>query len=224
MHYAGTNAIGVDVLDRRDEAGGAEDVGPGAIVLALHGVDRAIARDLVEGGGRFGREDDPESAHIDSGQLNRDQLETLRAHHIEHGGAIDLVDALQLVALLAMVGIGLAGISRFEGAGDIADAQAIRIERRIPVKWLGRDRHVQAIGTVDAAEYEGAILDRAAHGTDLVEAPAERHRAVTADAPVGGPQAGDAAAGRWRDDAAHGFGADGEADQASGDRSARASR
>ena len=87
---------------------------------------------------RFGREDDPEPAQIGGGQLDRDQLEALRAHHIEHSGAVDLVDALQFLALLAMVGIGFALISGFKGASDIADAQALRIERRVPVEMARR--------------------------------------------------------------------------------------
>ena len=58
-----------------------------------------------------------------------------------------------------------------------------------------------AIRTIDGAEDQGAILHAAAHRTDLVHAPAERHRAVSTDAAESGTQAGDAAAGRWRDDA-----------------------
>ena len=216
------DAIGVDVLDGGNQAGGAEDIGPGAVILTRHAIDRAIARDLVEGGGGFGGENGPEPADIRGRQFDGHEFKAGVAHDIEHGGAVDLVDALQRLALLAMMGAGLAGISRFEGISHVADAQAMRIKRRIPGEGRGRERHVAAIGAVDGAEDQRAIFDRARHRPDLVHAPAEGHGAVAADAAEGGAQAADAAAGAGRDDGTHGLGADGEADQAGGHRCARA--
>ena len=67
-----------------------------------------------------------------------------------------------------------------------------------------------------ALQDEHGVFDAAGHGAEFVERPAEGHGAGAGHAAVGGAQAGDAAAHGGADDAAAGFAADGEADQAGG--------
>src|SRR5205814_825219 len=76
----------------------------------------------------------------------------------------------------------------------------------------------------DGGQDQAAVLRAAAHGAELVERPGEGHGAVAADAAIGGPQAGDAAVSRGRDDRAGGFRTDGEWDQGGGDGGAGTGR
>ena len=67
--------------------------------------------------------------------------------------------------------------------------------------------------TVDRRKHQRGVVHGAADRADLVERPAQRHRARPRDAPEGGAQPGGAAARRRGDDRAQRLGADREADQ-----------
>src|SRR4029077_1212743 len=66
----------------------------------------------------------------------------------------------------------------------------------------------------DGLKDKQCVFDSARHGAELVERPAEGHRASSWDAAEGGTQPGDAATHAGTDDAATGFAADGKAHEA----------
>src|SRR5437764_1268579 len=74
-----------------------------------------------------------------------------------------------------------------ELTGEVADLQARERHPGVPVERRIDDGVVAAVAAVDGVEDDRAVLDAAAHRPDLVHRPAERHRAVTADAAVGRP-------------------------------------
>ena len=80
----------------------------------------------------------------------------------------------------------------------------------------GHAVEVAGVGTGDGVEDEQRVFNEARHGAEFVERPAEGHGAGARDAAVGGAEAGDAAAHGGADDAAAGFAADGEGDEAGG--------
>src|SRR5690606_22011483 len=79
-----TDAVGLDVLDRRDEARLAERARPTAALDLIHA---AAARELVERGRGFGAQDDPERGKREAvRQLEGDELEPEAvAQHVERG-------------------------------------------------------------------------------------------------------------------------------------------
>jgi len=80
------------------------------------------------------------------------------------------------------------------------------------------------LGTLETSPGSGPeiVFDGAGHRAELVERPAERHRAGARDAAIRRPQAGDAAAHAGANDAAAGFAPDGETDEARGGGGTRA--
>ena len=56
-------------------------------------------------------------------------------------------------------------------------------------------RGIEPIGAVDRLHHEATVFDTSAHGTELVHAPRQRHRAMAADPTERGSQTADAAAG-----------------------------
>ncbi len=81
---------------------------------------------------------------------------------------------------------------------------------------LGTAGDVFVVGAGDGVEDEHGVFDAAGHGAEFVEGPAEGHGSGAGDAAEGGAKAGDAAAHGGADDAASGFAADGEGDEAGG--------
>ena len=75
-------------------------------------------------------------------------------------------------------------------------------------------RRVLRVASRDRGHDETAVLRRAAHRAELVERPAERHRAVPAHAAVRRPEAGHARERGGREDGARGLRADREAHEA----------
>jgi hypothetical protein len=83
---------------------------------------------------------------------------------------------------------------------------------------------VGGIGARDRVEDQPAVIGGQRERPELVERPAERHRAVTTHGAVRRTQAGDAAERARREDRSRGFAADCEGDESSGDRGAGTAR
>ena len=101
-------------------------------------------------------------------------------------------------------------------AGEVANAQPFHAGGGIEIETAGDAGNVAGVGTVDRLQHQHGVFDAASHGAELVERPAEGHRAGARHAAVGGPQSGDAAAHGGTDDAASGLTADREGHQAGG--------
>ena len=83
-----------------------------------------------------------------------------------------------------------------------------------PALALGLNVHggkVEIVRALNGIEHQRAVFHRAAHGAGLVHAPAQSHRAVTADASKGGTQPRHTTDGRRRKDRAQCFRANGKA-------------
>src|ERR1019366_3758134 len=61
---------------------------------------------------------------------------------------------------------------------------------RIEVQPAGYARHVASVGAGNGLQYEHGVFDTARHGAELVERPAQRHRAGARHPAIGGPQPG----------------------------------
>ena len=81
-------------------------------------------------------------------------------------------------------------------------------------------RQIAGVGARDRVQHEHRVLHAARHRAELVERPAQRHRAAARHSAERRTQTGDAAAHRWRDDAAAGLAADRESDESRGRRRA----
>ena len=81
----------------------------------------------------------------------------------------------------------------------------------------GHRSAVLRVMTCDGGEDARAIFSAPGHRTDLVHRRRQRHRAVPADAAVGGPQTAHSAVGRRADDGAPRFRADRKRGQTRGD-------
>src|SRR5579863_8317858 len=92
--------------------------------------------------------------------------------------------------------------------GEIADAQALHASAGVEIELAGNAVEVPGVGPGDCLQHQHRVFDAAGHGAELIERPAERHRAGAGDAAVSGTQASDAAAHAGADDAATGFAAD----------------
>ena len=76
---------------------------------------------------------------------------------------------------------------------DISDSEPGKPVVRTPIEWGINNTEIAAVGSFRRFENHCAIFDRAADWSDLIHGPAQAHRAVPADAPVGWAQADDAA-------------------------------
>src|SRR5262245_22172297 len=100
-----------------------------------------------------------------------------------------------------------------EGAFHMTDADAGERQRSVPGERRREAREVLAIGAVQAIEDERAILDAAAHRTELVHRPRKRHGSAARDATEGRAQSGDAVPRRWAGDRPERFTADTETNE-----------
>src|SRR2546426_4971296 len=101
--------------------------------------------------------------------------------------------------------LGYSWLQRFPGVGEPADAQRAGLQFggwRIGESSFvdGQGAAVFQIMSGDGSKDTCAVLRAARHRSDFVHGRSERHGAVTADAPVGRPQAADAAKRRGTDD------------------------
>src|SRR6202035_1730764 len=87
-----------------------------------------------------------------------------------------------------------------------------------------RRRGIRGVTTGDGLENQAAVVRAEGERTELVERPAERHRAVPAHPAVGRPQPGDPAATRGREDGAPRLRSDREGHEPGRDRGAGAAR
>ena len=78
----------------------------------------------------------------------------------------------------------------------------------------GDARKIAGVRPGDGLQNEQRIFDGAGHGAELVERPAESHRAGARHAAISGAQPGDAATHAGADDAAAGLASNREADEA----------
>ena len=109
---------------------------------------------------------------------------------------------------------GLVGaLEAVEGGLQDADFHGVQRAVRLPVEGVGGDGAVEAVGPVNGVQHQGAVLDTAADGADLVHGPTQGHGAVPADAAVGGTQSDRAALRARRNDGAERLGAERETDQ-----------
>ena len=112
--------LGPEVLHGRDVAGGAEAVGPRVGRLTRQVVDAAAPREVVEGRGRLGFQDDAQRVRGEVGQLDRNERRPRVAKDVERGREHRPVLA------------GVVSGRRGELAGHVTDAHASEIENRGP--------------------------------------------------------------------------------------------
>ena len=207
--------LGADVLDGRDEPRRAEDVRPGVRPLLGQLADAAAARQIVERRRRLRVED---HAHRVRGEIRQpDRLE----HHSRPPQGVERRPLhRQLARRRLRPSEQLSERRALELVGHVAHAQRPEVDRRRPGERRVDHRIVAAVGAVDGVEHKRAVLRGAAHRPDLVHRPAERHRAVAADAAVSRAQPGNAACCRRRDDGAQRLGADRKRDQTRSGRGA----
>ncbi len=150
---------------------------------------------FLERGGRLAEQDVLQRGVRPIGQLDLGRDHAEFSDHIERG-AVDV-----------------GGRILFHPGREITDAQAFHRCGCVEVEVTRHARHVARIGSADRAQHEHRVFDAAGHRSELVERPAERHRAGARHATERRTQACDTAAHRRRDDAPAGLAADREADQ-----------
>ncbi len=72
---------------------------------------------------------------------------------------------------LGLAGWGSKGVKGSKAALQIADAQALPVQFGVPVEGCVAGGEVLAVGSVDAAHHDGAVLDGVADGAELVHRP-----------------------------------------------------
>src|SRR6185312_9025070 len=97
-----------------------------------------------------------------------------------------------------------------------AEAGPFRGARGV-AEWRRDGRGIAWVRAGQRAEDQAAVVGGAGQRTELIQGPAEGHRAVAAHPSVGGPQAADAAVAGRRGDRAPGLRANREGDAAGAD-------
>ena len=107
----------------------------------------------------------------------------------------------QLLERRRIIGVGASRLIRVrERCLQITDTQLSNVHRRVPVEGYVLHAQIAIVGSLDGIQHHGAVFHASAHRPDLVEAPAECHHAVPADAAERGPQARDTTNARRLDD------------------------
>src|ERR1051326_8631578 len=105
-----------------------------------------------------------------------------------------------------------------KGRFQITHAQLPDVDPGVPIERNILDGEIQVVRSLDRGQHKSAVFDAAAHGTDFIETPTQRHGAVAADAPERGPQSRYPADTRGLHDRSQGFRADGETNESGGSR------
>ncbi len=188
-------AIGLDEVDGGQEAGLTEGVGPGIRALRSELVESSGQGKFLKSGGGFGEEDDVQRIVGPVRERDFDWSEAELLGRFQ-GSAIDLGGGR-----LVHPGREVAKAETADGGGGV-EVEVTRDAGDVSGIWAG-----------DGVEHEQSVFDRARHGAEFVERPAERHGASSRDAAISWTKAGDAAAHGRAHDAAFGFTADGECDE-----------
>src|SRR5215831_10349752 len=179
-----SDALRLEVFDRRNEAPPAKCVWPCAAVLVLHQFVATTSRQVIESSRRFGRKQKGNIALRITRKLDRYQARTESPEHQQRG----------FVIFLALVLLFL------EIRSQIPDSQPVPFYSGIVTEWNVVQGLIDSVRSLDRVEHNRAIFDRPGNRTDLVHAPAQSHSACTAHAAVTRPQTGDPAPIAWRDD------------------------
>ena len=191
-------AVGLYEINGGKKARLAEEIRPGVVRLHFELIVGVGKREFFEGGGSFGEEIEIERAVGPVGEknFNGDHAELLEG---VESGAIDI-----------------GGGSLLHPCGEVANAKTLDGSGGIEIELAGNAGDVAGIKAGDGLENEESVFDGASHGAELVERPAQGHRAGARNATVSGAKTSDAAAHAGADDAAASFAADREADKGRG--------
>ena len=183
----------VDVLDRRDQARVAEEVGPGEALLHDELIVQAVAREGVEGGGGLGAQGQQHPARRTARDLDLDEL------------------MAQVLELLQQIVQRCAGLQR---AFRVTDARTHTTQVEGTHERTIQGGRILAVRPDQHLQDQPRVVRRATDRPDLVHRPRQDHGTRARHATERRAQTGHAALHARGDDRAQGLGPDGKGQRA----------